>query len=94
MKARVPISNQWKKRILQEAEKNHNDHTRRTIKIMCSVLNDEFGFGKQRLMKVLTKVFELSEKRDKDEIFWWHIDNQLERAGIEFEKEDYELMDR
>jgi hypothetical protein len=37
----------------------------------------------------------LSDKHKDDEVFWAHIDRVvIDQMGIEFEREDYELMDR
>lgn len=98
MKARLPISSKHKKRIRQEVDNYYkqagNDMTRRMFKLFCLALNEEFGFGKIRLARLIAKVSEWSLKSADDEVFWGHTDRQIiDRMGMEFERENYEVMD-
>lgn len=77
-----------------EMREQQKEHTRRSIKIFCVALHQTFGFGKDRLAKVLTEIDKLSKQRDDDEIFWNHIDRLLEQIGFNFQPENYEEMDR
>lgn len=99
MKARLPISSKHKKRIRQEVDNYYqqagNDMTRRVFKLFCLALNEEFGFGKKRLSRLIAKVSEWSLKSAEDEVFWSHLDRLLiDRMGIDFERENYEVMDK
>lgn len=77
-----------------EMREQQKEHTRRSIKIFCVALHQTFGFGRDRIAKVLTEIDELSKQRDNDEIFWTHIDRLLEQIGFNFQPENYEEMDR
>ena len=39
------------------------------------------------------KYGDLGAERKDDEVFWTHIDRKLEQIGLDFPKEDYEVMD-
>lgn len=39
--------------VSKEHEKQKQDTTRRIMKIFCATLNEEFGFGKERLYKLV-----------------------------------------
>lgn len=97
MKARTKLNNQIQKKIKEEVkaeyDKQGQELARRHIKLMCVVLNEQFGFGKERLLKLVRAYGELGEERKEDEIFWSHIDRYLEQIGLDFPKEDYEIMD-
>lgn len=97
MKARMTLDKKTKERINLEVkaeyDKQGQDLARRHIKLMCVVLNEQFGFGKERLLKLIQAYGDLSEERKEDEVFWSHIDRYLNRIGLDFPKEDYEIMD-
>lgn len=97
MKSRTIIDKKTHERIRAEVkaeyDKQGQDLARRHIKLMCVVLNEQFGFGKERLLKLVRAYGELSEERKEDEVFWSHIDRHLEQIGLDFQKEDYEIMD-
>lgn len=61
------------------------DSTRRILKLVCVVLNEEYRFGAVRLSNVIRKLGELSQM--DDEIFWHHVDRKMEQLGIPFDKE-------
>lgn len=97
MKARMKLNNKIQKKIKEEVRAEYDrqgqDLTRRHIKLMCVALNEHFGFGKNRLMKLIQAYGDLGEERKEDEVFWSHIDRYLEQIGLDFPKEDYEVMD-
>ena len=97
MKARVTLDKKTKERINLEVKAEYDrqgqDLSRRHIKLFCVALNEEFGFGKDRLLRLIQKYGDLGAERKDDEIFWSHIDRYLERIGLDFPKEDYEVMD-
>ena len=67
---------------------------RRCYKAIAVALNEQFGFGKSRLMKLYDKVKEIAIKRNEDEIYWKHIDDVvINQIGIDFEREDYKNLD-
>lgn len=81
--------------IKEEHRKQGEDVARRFFKLMCISLNDDFGFGKQRLEKVIRKINDLSLAHENDEAFWSHVDvATIDQIGIEFERENYNEMDR
>ena len=97
MKARVTLDRKTKERINLEVKAEYDrqgqDLSRRHIKLMCVALNENFGFGKDRLLKLVQAYGDLSAERKDDEIFWYHIDRHLEQIGLDFPREDYEVMD-
>lgn len=97
MKARMKLNNKIQKKIKEEVRTEYDrqgqDLARRHIKLMCVALNEHFGFGKNRLMKLIQAYGDLGEERKEDEVFWSHIDRYLEQIGLDFPKEDYEIMD-
>jgi hypothetical protein len=99
MKARLPISNKMKSQVRQEVAKEYERQgqasARRMFKLMCVVYNELYGHGKGRCMRAIERISELSDKHKDDEVFWTHIDRVvIDQMGIEFEREDYSLMDR
>lgn len=98
MKARRTIDKKYQERIRNEVEaefhKQSNDMAQRFFKLFCVCLNQEFGFGKYRLSRLLQAINNLSGERERDEIFWSHIDRiVIEQIGLDFNREDYERMD-
>ena len=99
MKARLPINNKMKSQVRQEVAKEYERQgqasARRMFKLMCAVYNELYGHGKGRCMRAIARISKLSDKHKDDEVFWAHIDRVvIDQMGIEFEREDYELMDR
>ena len=98
MKARRRVDPKMQERIRNEVvehfKEQSNEMTRRIMKIFCVALNQEYGFGKDRLMKLIAKVEELSTEREQDEVFWSHVDRYVnEHIGMAFDEENYERMD-
>ena len=97
MKARATLDRKTKERINLEVkaefDRQGQELSRRHIKLFCVALNEEFGFGKDRLLRLIQKYGDLGAERKDDEIFWSHIDRHLEQIGLDFPKEDYEVMD-
>lgn len=89
MQARIPPGNRLSRKqkaiIRDYVEDQERDSTRRFLKLMCVVLNDEYGFGASRLSNVIRKLGKLSQM--DDEIFWHHVDRKMEQLGIPFDKE-------
>ena len=67
------------------------NNARRLIKIVCVALNQRFGFGHDRLSRLLGE--SLAEQQKEDLIFWYHIDKEcIKYLNLPFEPEDYEKM--
>ena len=79
--------------VKKELDKGSKDAFRRVFKLFCFKLNSKYGFGKQRLTKLVCEVGNLASEKDQDEVFWSHIDSYLEKIGMEFESENYEEVD-
>lgn len=95
----LPLNNKTKRKVQQEVAKEYERQgqasVRRIYKLMCVVYNELYGHGKTRCGRAIARISELSDKRKDDEAFWAHIDRVvIDQMGIEFEREDYESMDR
>jgi hypothetical protein len=63
---------------------------RRCYKTIAVALNEQFGFGKNRLIKLFDGTSDIAKMREKDEIFWQHVDNVvIKQIGLPFEREEY-----
>lgn len=71
-----------------EMERQQKLVMRRFFKLMCVSLNDDFGFGKERLMRLIERISEVSAEHANDEVYWTHIDRRIEQLGLAFSKED------
>lgn len=89
MQARIPPGNRLSRKqkavIRDYVDERERDSTRRILKLVCVVLNEEYGFGAVRLSNVIRKLGELSQM--DDEVFWHHVDRKMEQLGIPFDKE-------
>lgn len=92
------VTNKQKKVVAEylkeEQERQAKDVMRRWYKLMCTSLNDDFGFGKERLLRLIDRISKLAEEHITDEVFWEHMDKRLEQMGVQFEKENYAEMER
>lgn len=84
--------------IFEKAMEIYNDEgmglMRRCYKTMAIALNEQFGFGKSRLMKLFDRTSDIAKTREHDEIYWHHVDNVLiNQIGLEFERENYDDLD-
>ena len=98
MKARLPLNNKLKRRVREEVEQHYNSvgegHSRRTFKLLFVVLHQQFGFGTNRIKKIMEKVTDLSHERKQDEVFWSHIDRLLiDHLKLPLERENYDELD-
>ena len=61
---------------------------RRYFKLMCYVLNRNFGFGSKRCLAVINGISRLSAEHDQDEIFWEHLDRVIvDEMKLDFERD-------
>ena len=65
---------------------------RRFFKLMCVSLSEDFGFGKERLMRLINRISTVSAEHATDEVYWTHVDKRIEQLGLEFSKEDYKTL--
>ena len=67
---------------------------RRCYKAIAVALNQQFGFGKNRLIKLFDGTSDIAKMREKDEIFWQHVDNVvIKQIGLPFEREEYKDLE-
>lgn len=78
------------RRACQNEIKNHN---RRMLKLACIALHEEYGFGRERLYKLVEKIAEISNSRMDDPVYWQHNDKFLtETLKMAWDIENYEEM--
>lgn len=96
MKARYNrISKAQHQAIKNELQRQHEDITRRIMKLVCIALNESEGFGSERLHRVLSAITNLADESNDDEIFWGHVDRRIRQLGIteeEMQDENYIKM--
>lgn len=93
-KQRDEIDKYIKTRGLEIYQAEAEGNFRRYYKLLAVSLNKKFGFGKKRILEVFEDISELSKERDKDTVFWSHIDKiVIDQLGIKLEKEEYQYLD-
>jgi hypothetical protein len=81
--------------VREEVDKAKRDELYRFLKVFFVTLNEDFGFGHDRLMKLLLKAENLMLNNQGNEILWDKIDERLiDRLGLPFEREDYEEREK
>lgn len=84
-----------KKRGMEIYNEESSGLMRRCYKTFAVTLNQQFGFGKARITKLFDSISDISKERDKDEVFWRHIDDiVINQIKIPFERENYEDLDK
>jgi hypothetical protein len=84
-----------KAHVINGSSRRNLDEMRRYFKIVFAMLHLDFGFGAERLNKALDGINRLSDEAKQDPIFWEHIDKLLiDEMKINFEREDYERIDK
>ena len=71
-----------------EMTKQYQKVMRRFFKLMCVSLSEDFGFGKERLMRIISRISTVAAEHANDEVYWTHIDRRIDQLGLEFSKED------
>lgn len=98
MKARTPpvtrLTRREKEAVDAYLAAERTASTRRIFKIMCLVFNRKHGHGVKRGMETIEEIGTLAAEHEHDEAFWWHVDRELEKIGYDFDREDYEVVDR
>lgn len=95
MKAHRPIEGIVNKKQLAELQAKMNDYAaeqfekqsenamRRWFKLLAVALNEEFGFGASRLVKLFSEVTKLIVIHDEKDIeFWTHTDIRCNQIGV------------
>ena len=68
--------------------KENEDITRRIFKTMMFVLNQNFGFGHDRLNKALKEMTEVIKHSSEDEVFWEHLDRVvIDQLKLPFQRD-------
>ena len=97
IKPRYAVTKKQKKIVEEFIREEHREKgreaARRLFKLMCVSLNDDFGFGAERLGRLIAKINDLSVEHETDEVFWEHVDKRLDQMGVPFEHEDYDEME-
>lgn len=101
MRARMKasgITNKAQKRAVRELiQKEHREQSegnvRRTIKLLCLALHEEFGFGALRCGRLVARVNALAEERQTDPVYWAHVDRVMAQMGLKFKPENYDEVD-
>ena len=82
------VSNEEARALNKYLDGQRIDTMRRFFKIMCVALNNEFGFGHDRLMELIVAISNISAEADKDEIYWHHVDKVvINELKLPFDKE-------
>lgn len=78
------------RRACKDEMKNQN---RRLLKFVCIALHEQYGFGRERLYRLIEKISELSTSRVDDPVYWQHNDKFLtETLKMAWDIENYEEM--
>ena len=78
------------RRACKDEMKNQN---RRLLKLVCIALHEEYGFGRERLYKLVEKIAEISNSRMDHPVYWQHNDKFLtETLKMAWDIENYEEM--
>lgn len=84
-----------KAHIINGSSRQNLAQMRRWFKLLMVVLHNDFGFGPERLDRVMTGIIKLSDDQKNDPVFWEHTDKLLiDQMGIKFDREDYGKVDR
>lgn len=76
------------RRACKDEMKNQN---RRLLKLVCIALHGQYGFGRERLYRLIEKISELSTSRMDDPVYWQHNDKFLtETLKMAWDIENYE----
>lgn len=107
MNARITALNQLNNKSRQELDKYifnkameiYNDEAtglmRRCFKTLAVALNEKYGFGKYRIVRLFDSSMDIAKLRDTDDIYWKHMDDILiKQIGLEFDRENYEDLDK
>lgn len=70
----------YSEKYLEEVfESKKVEFTNNIFKLFVVSSNTSCGIGKNRTLKIFYEINRLMEESEKDEIFWYHIDNQCKK---------------
>lgn len=86
------------KYIFDKAMEIYNDEAaglvRRCFKTLSVALNEKYGFGHDRIIRLFDSSMDIAKLRDTDEIYWKHMDDiVINQIGLEFDRENYDDLD-
>lgn len=82
------------RRALQVYDEEATGLIRRCYKTFAVALHSKYGFGKSRLMQLMGELSDISKLRNKDDVFWKHLDDIIiDEIGLEFNRENYEELE-
>lgn len=94
LKPSAIVSKRQKAAVKAYQQQQNEGNMRRTFKLMCLALHEEFGFGKDRCARLVGRINALAEEHETDEVYWHHVDTVMKQIGLCFKEEDYEEVDR
>lgn len=94
LKPSAIVSKRQKEAFKEYTQKQNEGNMRRTFKLMCLALHEEFGFGRDRCLRLMGSISKLANEHETDEVYWTHVDRVMEQIGLDFIKEDYDVVDR
>ena len=82
----------------QRAKKIYDEEAtglvRRCYKTFAVALHQKYGFGRNRLIKLMDELTDISKLRDIDDVFWKHLDDIIiNEIKLDFEREDYKELE-
>lgn len=82
----------------QRAKKIYDEEAtglvRRCYKTFAVVLHQKHGFGRNRLLKLMEELSDISKLRNIDDVFWKHLDDIIiNEIKLDFEREDYKDLE-
>ena len=94
MKARIPpqrrLSRETLKACAEYANSLQDANNIRIFKLSCYILHNEFGFGRDRLLRFIGGLQSLITDNEENEVFWEHIDREMKQLKLNLADEKYE----
>lgn len=90
VRAKAAVEEYVEERLREES----TDVTRRLFKIAIIALNEDFGFGKARLMRFVSSMENAMQTWHKNEEYWRDVDARCRQIGMDLPDEDYDVMAR
>lgn len=73
---------------MDDRKAEQNRAITRTVKMICVILNQDFGFGHKRLGRLLDELLKAGDMVFEKPENWYHIDEKLKALGFDFDSED------
>lgn len=71
-----------------QVQAEQNKAIYRTVKIACLILNEDFGFGAQRISKFFDEITKRGRQAIDNPEGWYRVDEKLKKIGLVFDDED------